>query len=48
VKDRANVSTKELEVLQAVAADLLKLSPAQLDAHVEGEALQTLCHDSQE
>ena len=38
--DRANVSGKELEALQAIAADLLKLSPAQLDAHVEGEALQ--------
>ena len=46
--DRANVGGKELEALQAIAADLLKLSPAQLDAHVEGEALQEICHDSQE
>ena len=46
--DRANVDGKELEALQAIAADLLKLSPAQLDAHVEGEALQEICHDSQE
>jgi hypothetical protein len=38
----------ELEALLAIAADLLKLSPAQLDAHVEGEALQEICHDSQE
>ena len=46
--DRANVSGKELEALQAIAADLLKLSSTQLDAHVEGEALQEICHDSQE
>ena len=46
--DRANVSAKELEALQAVAADLLKLSSTQLDTHVEGEALQEICHDSQE
>lgn len=46
--DRANVSAKELEALQAIAADLLKLSSTQLDAHVESEALQEICHDCQE
>ena len=46
--DRANVRGKEVEALQAIAADLLKLSSTQLDAHVEGEALQEICHDSQE
>jgi hypothetical protein len=46
--DRANVSAKELEALQAIAADLLKLSPAQLDAHVDAEAIEEICHDSQE
>lgn len=45
--DRANVSTKELEALQAIAADLLKLSSAALDANVENEALQEICHDCQ-
>ena len=45
--DRANVSAKELEALQAIAADLLKLSPVQLDAHVDSEALQEICHDCQ-
>ncbi len=43
--DRANVSDEELEALQAIAVDLLKLSSAQLDAHVEREALQEICHD---
>ena len=39
------LSDEELEALQAIAADLLKLSSAQLDAHVEREALQEICHD---
>lgn len=43
--DRANVSAGELEALQAIATDLLKLSSPQLDAHVESEALQEICHD---
>jgi hypothetical protein len=46
--ERANVSAKELEALQAIAADLLKLSSTQLDANVECEALQKICHDCQE
>lgn len=44
--DRANVSARELEALQTVAADLLKLSSTELDAHVESDALQEICHDS--
>ncbi len=43
--DRANLSSEELEALQAIATDLLKLSSTQLDAHVECEALQEICHD---
>ena len=46
--ERANVRAKELEALQAIAADLLKLSSTQLDANVECEALQEICHDCQE
>jgi len=46
--DRANVSAKELEALQAIAADLLKLSSAALDANVENKALQEICHDRQD
>lgn len=46
--DRANVSAKELEGLQAIAVDLLKLSSAALDSNVENEALQEICHDRQD
>jgi hypothetical protein len=45
--DRANISVKELEALQAIATDLLKLSSAALDAQVKNEALQEICHDCQ-
>lgn len=45
--ERANVSPKELEALKALAADLLKLSSAELDDLVESEALQEICHDDQ-
>ena len=46
--ERANVSPKELEALKALAADLLKLSSAELDGLVESEALQEICHDDQD
>lgn len=46
--ERANVSAKELEALQAAAADLLKLTAPQLDAHVASDALQEICHDGQD
>lgn len=46
--ERANVSPKELEALQSVAADLLKLIGAQLDAHVASAALQEICHADQD
>jgi len=46
--ERANVSTKELEALRGIAADLLKLSLSELDAQVESEALQEICHDYQD
>ena len=45
--ERANVNSKELEALQAAAADLLKLSAAQLDDHVARAALQEICHADQ-
>jgi hypothetical protein len=44
--ERANVSPKELEALQAIAADLLRLAANDLDAHVETGALQEICHES--
>ena len=44
--ERANVSPKELEALQAIAADLLRLAANDLDAHVETGALREICHES--
>lgn len=43
--ERANVSTKELEALQTIAADLLELTSAALDAQVQNEAILEICHD---
>ena len=47
--DRANIGTKELQALQLLAADLLKLSDAQLDAGTKSNALQEICdgHEKQ-
>ena len=46
--ERANISKKELEALQNIATDLLSLNSNQLDAHVDDEALQEICHDDQD
>lgn len=46
--ERANISSKELEALQILAADLLKLTSQQLDAHVENAFLYEICHDDQD
>jgi len=45
--ERANVTGKEVEALQQLAADLLRLSPSQLDEHVGSEALKEICHDNE-
>jgi hypothetical protein len=45
--ERPNVTAKELEALQKIAADLLKLTSKDLDAHVERDELQEICHDDQ-
>jgi hypothetical protein len=45
--ERANVTGKEVEALQQLAADLLRLSPSQLDEHVGSDALKEICHDNQ-
>jgi hypothetical protein len=45
--ERPNVTAKELEALQEIAADLLKLTSKDLDAHVEFGELQEICHDDQ-
>jgi len=44
---RPNVTAKELEALQKIAADLLKLTSKDLDAHVEFGELQEVRHDDQ-
>ena len=44
--ERANILPQELDALQAIAADLLKLTAKDLDAQVETDALQEICHDS--
>lgn len=46
--ERGNVSGKELEALQAIADDLLKLSSRDLDAQAGSGTLQEICHDNQD
>lgn len=46
--DRANISANELEALQRMAADLLRLGSSELDAHVTSQALREICHDRQD
>lgn len=43
--ERANISTKELEAVQRIAADLFQLNSRELDEHVAGGALKEICHD---
>ncbi|MCP4289602.1 MAG: type II toxin-antitoxin system RelE/ParE family toxin [Gammaproteobacteria bacterium] len=45
--DRANISKKELEALQDIAFDLLRLNSNQLNVHVKSEALLEIFHDDQ-
>lgn len=45
--ERANISPTELEAVQSLALDLLRLSPDELAAHVASEALKEICHDNQ-
>jgi hypothetical protein len=45
--ERSNVTGKELEAFQKVAADLLALSAKELDAHVESGAIQEIRNDDQ-
>lgn len=44
---RSNVSDQELEALQGIAGDLLKMTSVQLDNAVTEGMLQEICHDSQ-
>lgn len=44
---RANIDAQELEALQDIAGDLLKLTNAELDRAVAEETLLEICHDHQ-
>ena len=46
--DRANVSARELEGLQALAVDLLRRSTDELDLGVENGVLQEICDDDED
>jgi hypothetical protein len=46
--ERANISTKEVEAVQRIAADLFRLGSSELDAHVASEALKEICHDNED
>jgi hypothetical protein len=44
--EKDNISTAELEALQRVATDLLRLNTDELAAHISSAALKEICHDS--
>jgi hypothetical protein len=44
---RSTISDRELETLQEIASDLLKLTPAQLNSAVADKTLEEICDDSQ-
>ena len=46
--DRANISSDELEALQALASDLLALSGKELSQAVEDTTLEEICHDTKD
>ncbi len=46
--ERDNISEKELIALKALAADLLHMSTAQLEAAVAEKTLLEICHESQD
>ena len=46
--ERTNINKKELEALQELATDLLRLDSNQLDVHVDSAALQEICNDDQD
>jgi hypothetical protein len=46
--DRANVSDRELSALKAIATDLLRLTPNQLDESLRNNTLQEIYDDEQE
>jgi hypothetical protein len=45
---RANIDAAELDALQDIAGDLLKLTSVELDRAVADESLQEICHDHED
>lgn len=45
--DRSNITGAELEALQKIAGDLLKLSGANLDALIDQGELQEICNEAE-
>lgn len=43
--ERDNIGPRELDALRSIAADLLSLSSARIDAHIKSDALREICHD---
>ena len=46
--DRANISSDELEALQALASNLLALSGKELSQAVEDTTFEEICHDTKD
>jgi hypothetical protein len=46
--ERANISAKEVEAVQRIAADFFRLISSELDAYVTTEALKEICLDSED
>jgi hypothetical protein len=44
--DRENINAKELKALKTLAADLLRLSSAQIATAITAKALQEICHEN--
>ena len=44
--DRDNINAKELKALKTLAADLLRLSSAQIATAITAKALQEICHEN--
>lgn len=46
--ERADISVKEKEALLMIAQDLLSLTGMELDAEVEDESLEEICHEGED
>jgi hypothetical protein len=45
--DRSNITSAELEAVQSIGADLLRLTEDQLVTHLASQAIVEICHDSE-